>query len=74
MVLVNNSDLAEKIRYYTTQAKDDPLHYVHNKIGFNFRLTNIQAALGLAQLEQLPVFIEKKHKIFNHTNIEAARK
>jgi len=48
----------------TTQAKDDAIRYIHNEIGYNFRLTNIQAALGVAQLEQLPVFIEKKRHIY----------
>jgi perosamine synthetase len=51
MVVTNDSALAERVRYLTTQAKDDPLEYVHNEVGFNYRLTNIQAAIGCAQLE-----------------------
>ena len=65
MILTDDGQLAEKARYLTTQAKDDPVRYVHNEIGYNFRLTNIQAALGVAQLEQLPVFLKRKHEIFS---------
>jgi len=60
MILTNDKALAEKARYLTTQAKDDPIRYIHHEIGYNFRLTNIQAALGVAQLEQLPDFLERK--------------
>lgn len=63
MILTDDGELAEKARYLTTQAKDDPVRYVHDEIGYNFRLTNIQAALGVAQLEQLPTFIKKKKEI-----------
>ena len=63
MILTNQKKLADKARYITTQAKDDPVQYIHNKIGYNFRLTNIQAALGVAQLEQLPTFLVKKEAI-----------
>ena len=65
MILTENSDLAEKAKYLTKQAKDDSVKYIHNEIGYNFRLTNIQAALGVAQLEQLEGFLERIQKIFN---------
>ena len=65
MILTDDEKLADKARYLTTQAKDDPVLYIHNEIGYNFRLTNIQAALGVAQLEQLPVFLKRKREIFN---------
>ncbi len=64
MILTNDSQLAEKAKYLTTQAKNDELYYIHNEIGYNFRLTNIQAALGVAQLEQLSKFLEKKKEVF----------
>lgn len=60
MVLTNDERLADRIRHLTTQARDDALEYVHDAVGFNYRLTNIQAALGVAQLEQLDGFIEAK--------------
>ena len=65
MILTNDDNLADKARYLTTQAKDDPMRYVHHEIGYNFRLTNIQAALGVAQLEQLSEFLECKRTIFS---------
>jgi len=64
MILTDDESLAEKARYLTTQAKDDPVRYIHNEIGYNFRLTNIQAALGVAQLEQLPKFLKRKKFIY----------
>tara|TARA_B100000315_G_C14556223_1_gene578271 strand:+ start:611 stop:1768 length:1158 start_codon:yes stop_codon:yes gene_type:complete len=63
MILTDEEQLAEKARYLTTQAKDDPVHYIHNEVGYNFRLTNIQAALGVAQLEQLSGFLDRKKDI-----------
>ncbi len=60
MIVTNNKILAEKARYLTNQAKDDAVRYIHNAIGYNFRLTNLQAALGLAQLKQLKGFIKTK--------------
>ena len=63
MILTDDVDLAEKAKYLTKQAKDDRLRYIHHEIGYNFRLTNIQAALGVAQLEQLPRFLERKGEI-----------
>ena len=50
----------EHMQYLSTQAKDDPLFYVHDEIGYNYRMTNLQAALGVAQLEELPSFIKRK--------------
>jgi len=63
MIVTDNSSWADKARYVTTQAKDDPLEYVHNEIGYNYRLTNIQAAMGCAQLEQLDDFVAAKRRI-----------
>ena len=60
MLVTNDQELSERARYLTTQAKDNKLKYIHNEIGYNYRLTNIQAALGVAQLEQLHLFIEAK--------------
>jgi perosamine synthetase len=63
MIVTDNEAWAEKARYLTTQAKDDPLEYVHNEIGYNYRLTNIQAAMGVAQLEQLDDYVAAKRRI-----------
>ena len=64
MILTDDLDLYEKAKYLTTQAKDDPIRYIHNEIGYNFRLTNIQSAVGVAQLKQLPDFIKRKKEIY----------
>jgi len=66
MILTDNEKLAKKARYLTTQANDDPLRYVHHEIGYNYRLSNIQAALGVAQLEQLPGFLKLKKEIYHY--------
>ena len=63
MLVTDNKKWADRARYLTTQAKDDPVEYIHNEVGYNYRLTNVQAAIGLAQMEQLDCFIEKKRRI-----------
>lgn len=60
MVVSDRKPYAEYARYLATQAKDDSKEYVHNEVGYNYRLTNLQAAVGLAQLERLSEFLEKK--------------
>lgn len=59
-VTANKSEVVDHIRYLSTQAKNDTHYYIHNEIGYNYRMTNIQAALGVAQLEELPEFIRRK--------------
>jgi perosamine synthetase len=63
MVVTDDEVIARRTRYLTTQAKDDPVEYVHEEIGFNYRLTNVQAALGCAQLELLEGFVAAKRTI-----------
>jgi perosamine synthetase len=63
MLVTNNEAWAQKAKYLTTQAKDDPIEYVHNEIGYNYRLTNIQAAMGCAQMERLEEHISAKRWI-----------
>ena len=63
MIVTDNEAWARKAKYLTTQAKDDPVKYVHNEIGYNYRLTNIQAAMGCAQVEQLDEYIAAKRRI-----------
>jgi perosamine synthetase len=60
MLTTDDARIADYARYLTNQAKDDPIEYVHNEIGFNYRLTNLQAAVGLAQLECIDRFIARK--------------
>ena len=53
MIVTNNEAWARKAKYLTTQAKDDPLEYIHHEVGYNYRLTNLLAAMGCAQMELL---------------------
>lgn len=61
-VTAKNAVAVDHMRYKSTQSKDDPYFYIHNEVGFNYRMTNLQAALGVAQMEELPEFIRRKHK------------
>ena len=63
MIVTDNEAWARKAKYLTTQAKDDPVEYIHNEIGYNYRLTNVQAAMGVAQLEKLEEHIASKRRI-----------
>jgi len=60
LVITENKAIAEKARYLVSQAKDDSIKYIHNEVGYNFRLSNLQAAMGLAQLEQMNDFLRTK--------------
>ena len=59
-ITANKSDVVDHIRYLSTQAKNDTHYYIHNEIGYNYRMTNVQAALGVAQMEELPEFVRRK--------------
>ena len=63
MIVTDNEAWAQRARHLTTQAKCDPLEYIHDEIGYNYRMTNIHAAIAVAQMEQLDSFIEKKRQI-----------
>ena len=64
-VTSNNPDIVNHLRFLSTQAKTDPHYYIHDEIGYNYRMTNLQAALGVAQMEKLPEFIRRKHKNYD---------
>lgn len=61
-VTAKNSEQAAHIKYISTQAKDDSHYYVHNEVGYNYRMTNLQAALGVGQVEKLSEFIIRKNR------------
>lgn len=63
MIVTNDPASAAKAKYLSTQAKDNPIEYMHKEIGFNYRLSNVQAAIGCAQMELLPEYIERKRDI-----------
>lgn len=64
MIVTDSDELARKARYLTTQAKDDEVRFVHEEVGYNYRMTNVQAAMGLAQLEQMPAFLRRKREVY----------
>ncbi|MBU9735549.1 LegC family aminotransferase [Diplocloster agilis] len=64
MLVSDNLKYLQHARHLTTQAKSDELYYTHDEIGYNYRMTNLQAALGVAQLEQLEHFIQIKTENF----------
>jgi perosamine synthetase len=66
MVLTRDDAVAARVRALSTQARSDPLEWIHDEVAFNYRLTNIQAALGLAQLEQLDDFLDRKRRTAAH--------
>ncbi len=63
MIVTDDESLAKKAKHLTTQAKSDPFEYVHDEIGYNYRLVNVAAAMGVAQMELLPSFIKRKKEI-----------
>ncbi|MFC2035004.1 LegC family aminotransferase [Chloroflexota bacterium] len=63
MIVTDNETWANKAKYLTTQAKDDPVEYIHDEIGYNYRLSNIPAAMGCAQMEQIEKYIIAKRTI-----------
>jgi len=75
-ILTNDDSLADLAKHLTTTAKIPHLwEFGHDQIGYNYRLPNINAALGVAQMEQLPIFLKKKiqlatlyKKLFAHVN------
>ena len=67
-IVTSSIEIAEKVRYLSTQAKDDSFNYTHNEMGFNYRLSNINAAFGFAQLENLDFALDKKERSIIYTN------
>jgi len=66
VIVTNDPLLAEKAKHLTTTAKVDPMLYYHDEVGYNYRLVNVLAAIGVAQMEQLPSFVKKKQYIGNY--------
>lgn len=60
MIVSRNRDQLDRARYLTITAKDDSLQFIHNEVGYNYRMLNLQAALGVSQMEELEGFIDTK--------------
>lgn len=68
-ITANKSEVVDHIRYLSSQAKNDTHYYIHHEVGYNYRMTNIQAALGVAQMEVLPEFVRRKqanYELYKH--------
>jgi dTDP-4-amino-4,6-dideoxygalactose transaminase len=63
MLLTDDASIAARARYLSTQARQPAVHYEHTEIGYNYRLSNVLAALGLAQLERLDAMIGRRRHL-----------
>ncbi|GAA3323923.1 DegT/DnrJ/EryC1/StrS family aminotransferase [Paeniglutamicibacter sulfureus] len=63
MLMTNDEDLASNVRYLATQARQPVVHYEHHDVGYNYRLSNLLAALGRAQLSRLDQMIAKRRRM-----------
>ena len=62
MIVSKNKKMLDNIKHVSTTAKVDPIRYFHDEVGYNYRLVNILAAIGL-ELENLELFISSKEKL-----------
>ena len=70
MVITDDKDFAQMVKHLTTTAKEPhKWDFIHNEIAYNFRLTNVNAAIGVAQMEVLPFFIKKKRELFDQYRV-----
>ncbi len=60
VIVTNDEALAQKAKHLTTQAKVSAMEYLHDEVGYNYRLVNVLAAIGVAQMEQFPTLLENK--------------
>lgn len=65
MLVSNNKAWIEKAKFYSTQAKESFIHYEHEEYGYNYRMSNVLAAIGVAQMEVIEDRVNKKREIFN---------
>lgn len=63
MLLTDDSDLASRVRYLATQARQPAIHFEHTDIGYNYRLSNLLAALGRAQLSRLDAMMARRRDL-----------
>jgi len=65
-LISSNKESIKKAKFLATQARDNAPHYEHSHIGFNYRLSNVSAAIGLGQLEVLQERVERRREIFEY--------
>ena len=66
MLVSNRPEWAKRAKHLSTQAKSDEVRFFHDEIGYNYRMTNLQAALGVAQMECLEKFISVKERNYDY--------
>ena len=66
MLIGNNADAIAKARFLATQARDDAPHYEHSEIGYNYRMSNLLAAVGRGQLRVIDERVRRKREIFDY--------
>ena len=66
MLVSDDQKMIDMARFLSQQARDDAPHYEHSQIGYNYRMSNVLAAIGMAQLKVLDERVEEKRRIFNH--------
>lgn len=66
MLVSNNEERIQKVRFWSTQSRDKARHYQHSELGYNYRMSNIVAGIGRGQLKVLDKRIEKKRYIFDY--------
>jgi len=64
MLLSDDEEMIAKARFWATQARDPAPHYQHSEIGYNYRMSNLLAAVGRPQLEEIEARVEKRREIF----------
>ena len=64
MLISNNEKWIKKAKFYSTQAKENKDYYEHKECGYNYRLSNVLSAIGVAQMEVIEKRVAKKRKIF----------
>ena len=65
MIVTDDDNFANRLKHLSTTAKSDGLHFIHDEVGYNYRLVNVLAALGCSQLKKLHKKLEQKKRIFN---------
>jgi dTDP-4-amino-4,6-dideoxygalactose transaminase len=63
VIVTDDEELAKKAKHLTTQAKVSAMEYMHDEVGYNYRLVNVLAAIGVAQMEEFPILLENKKKM-----------
>ena len=63
VIVTDDEELAKKAKHLTTQAKVSSIEYIHDEVGYNYRLVNVLAAIGVAQMEEFPTLLANKRKM-----------